>query len=85
MPGEGHATKERNDEMLMRDDNRTPRYRTPDVNVGTFQGESMIEIGHGRRSVLIRPSEAQAVVNGMSAVAQWIHEHNALHGHEETE
>lgn len=40
---------------------RSPQYKTPNVTIAEFQGEPMIELVSGRRSVLIRPEDAVAV------------------------
>lgn len=44
---------------------RTPRYSTPTVTIASFNGEPMLSITGGRQRVLIRPSEAEAVVRAL--------------------
>lgn len=44
---------------------RTPQYSTPTVTIADFQGEPMLTITGGRQRVLIRPSDAEAVVRAM--------------------
>lgn len=50
----------------------TPQYRTPNVTIAEFQGEQMIELISGRRSVLIRPDDATAVVMAMGMGLKWL-------------
>lgn len=43
----------------------TPKYSTPTVTIADFQGEAMLSISGGRQRVLIRPSDAEAVVHAL--------------------